>query len=99
MVTLVTVKAAVPVLVRVTTDGGLDVPTVWSANVTLVGENRMLAAIPVPVRGTVCGLPLALSVTVSVPGSTPTADGVNVTPMLHAAPAFMPLPQLLVVVE
>ncbi len=34
---------------------------------------------PVPVNGTVCGLPPALSVTVSVPVRAPTAVGANVT--------------------
>ena len=37
------------------------------------------ALVPVPVNGTVCGLPLALSVMVSVPMRAPVAVGVNVT--------------------
>src|SRR5271157_4488534 len=42
---------------------------------------------PVPVRGTVCGLPTALSVIVSVPVRAPTAVGANVTLMVQFAPA------------
>src|SRR6266581_1476618 len=40
---------------------------------------------PVPVNGTVCGLPPALSVTVSVPVRAPTAVGANVTLMVQFA--------------
>jgi hypothetical protein len=96
MLTLVTVNVAVPLLVRVTTKGALDVPTVWLANARLAGVNTTLAAMPVPVSGTVCGLVLPLSVMVSVPGKTPVVVGVKVTPIVHVAAEFTAVPQLLV---
>src|SRR5213082_2545082 len=51
---------------------------------------------PVPVRVTSWGLPLALSVILSVPVLAPTAVGVNVTLIVQLAPAASALPQLLV---
>ena len=71
------------------------VPTFWLVNVRDVGES-VTDATPVPVRLAVCGLPLALSVTVSVAVLVPPAEGVNVTLMVHRAPAASELPQLLV---
>jgi hypothetical protein len=41
--------------------------------------------LPVPVRLDVCGLPLALSETLSVPVRFPVAEGVNTTLMLQGA--------------
>ncbi|HMC60698.1 MAG TPA: hypothetical protein VKJ01_16025 [Candidatus Solibacter sp.] len=51
---------------------------------------------PVPVSGSVCGLPVALSVTVIVPLRVPEATGVKVTLMAHEPPEAPPVPQLLV---
>jgi len=48
------------------------------------------------VRATVCGLPVALSVTVMVPGWLPVAVGVKVTVMVQLAPAATEVPQVLV---
>ena len=53
----------------------------------LVGAKLALDAAPVPVRLTVWGLPVALSVTVIVPGWLPVAVGVKVTLMEQLAPA------------
>ena len=53
----------------------------------------MLAA---PLKLTVCGLPAALSATVSVPVRVPEVVGINVTLMVQLAPAATELPQLLV---
>ena len=61
----------------------------------LVGEKLTLAATPVPDSVTVCGLPVALSVTVTVPGWLPRAVGVNVTLMEQLAPAATEAPQVL----
>jgi hypothetical protein len=66
------------------------------AKARLAGVKTTLAAIPVPVSGTVCGLVLPLSVIVSVPGKTPVAVGVKITPIVHVAAEFTPVPQLLV---
>ena len=52
--------------------------------------------VPVPLRLTVCGLPVALSVLVRVPVRFPVAVGVKVTLIVQLAPALSALPQLLV---
>ena len=62
----------------------------------LVGAKLAAGAIPVPERATVCGLPVALSVTVIVPGWLPAAVGVKVTLMEQLAPAATEAPQVLV---
>lgn len=54
------------------------------------------AVVPVPVRLAVCGLLLALSVTVSVPDRLPTTVGVNVTLIVHFAFSATDAPQVLV---
>ena len=61
-----------------------------------MGKKLALGATPVPVRLTVCGLPVALSVTVMVPGWLPVAVGVKVTVMVQLAPAATDVPQVLV---
>jgi len=61
----------------------------------LVGAKLMPGATPVPDKVTVCGLPLALSVTVIVPDWLPVAVGVNVTLMVQFAPAATDVPQVL----
>ena len=50
-------------------------------------------AIPVPVSGTVCGLPAALSVTLTVADRAPVVVGVNVTLMVQLVPAASVEPQ------
>src|SRR5437870_2660263 len=73
---LVMFNEAVPLLVRVTDCAALLVPTSWLAKAREVGEGltaRGLAALPVPVRITVCGLSLASSVMVIVPVRVPVA--------------------------
>jgi len=62
----------------------------------LFGAKLTLDAAPVPERATVCGLPVALSVTVIVPGWLPVAVGVNVTLMEQLAPAATEAGQVLV---
>ena len=46
-----------------------------------------LPATPMPLRGTICGLPGALSVMLSAAERVPDAVGLNVTLMLQLAPA------------
>jgi hypothetical protein len=65
------------------------------ANAILPGET-LTGAEPVPVRLTVCGLFVALSVNVKVPPTAPTVVGENVTPTVQEAPAAILAPQLLV---
>jgi hypothetical protein len=55
--------------------------------------------VPVPVRLTVCGLPGALSVTVTAADRAPVAVGEKTTTMLQAAPAASELPHVLVCVK
>ena len=64
--------------------------------VKVVGAKLALDAAPVPVRLTVCGLPVALSVTVIVPGRLPVTVGVKVTLMEQLAPAATEVAQVLV---
>ena len=64
--------------------------------VRLVGAKLTLDATPVPVRLTVCGLPVALSLTVIVPGWLPVTVGVKVTLMEQLAPTATEAPQVLV---
>src|ERR1035438_2761432 len=47
---LVIVKAALPVLLRVTACTALAAPTAWPAKVRLLGERLATAAVPVPAR-------------------------------------------------
>src|SRR5437868_12742079 len=58
----------------------------WLPNVSedgLMVAMGAVAAMPVPVSGTVCGLPLASSVIVIAPVRVPVAVGVKVTVMVH----------------
>ena len=71
-------------------------PTTWLANVRLVGERLTAGAAPVPVRLTVCGLPVALSARVRDAVRVPLAAGVNVTLIVQLFPATTLDPQLFV---
>ena len=51
-------------------------------------------ATPVPLRGTVCGLPVALSTMVTLPVRGPATSGVKVTSIVHEPPAATDGPQL-----
>ena len=72
----------------------------WLPNARAVRE-RLAAGeppveAPVPVRLTVCGLPAALSLTLSVALLVPLTVGENVTLMVQLAPWATELPQLVV---
>jgi hypothetical protein len=97
----VRLKAAVPEFVSVTVCAVLVLTTVSAANVRLAGVSVTAGAVttvfaPVPSNATVSGEPVALSATVSVPVRAPATVGVNVTEILHLAPAATLVPQLLV---
>lgn len=69
-------------------------PTATLPKLNAVGER--LTMVPLPDSETVCGLVLALSLTLSVPVRLPITVGVKVTLMVHLAPPAKLLPQLLV---
>ncbi len=97
-VRLVRLKAALPVLVRVTVCAALVAPTDWFPKARLVGERLATRAVlaPVPERLTVWGLPLALSAMRRVAVRAPLAEGVKVTLTVQLPPAATELPQVLV---
>ena len=71
-------------------------PTVVEANVRLVGERVTVsgAAAPVPLRATVCGVPVALSATESEAVSVPVAAGLNSTETVQVALAANVVPHV-----
>jgi hypothetical protein len=81
-----TVKEVVRWFVSVTVRAAGVVPTVALPNLRLAGET-VTGTEPVPVRLTVCGLLVALSATVRVPGSDPRMVGVNAMRIVQVAPA------------
>jgi len=87
-VILVMFSVAVPLFVMVTLAVALVVPVRWLPNGTLTGANVTADAVPVPVRGTVCGLPEALSATLTLADRAPVAAGLNVIPTAQFDPAF-----------
>ncbi len=96
---LLMLSVAVPLLVSVTACAALVVPTCWLLKVSVVLERvtaGAVAATPVPVRLTLCGLPAALSVIDTVPVRVPVAVGVKVTLMVQLAPATTEAPQVFV---
>ena len=74
---LLMLSVAVPLLVRVTAWAELELPTGTVENVRFVGVNTTLRLVPVPERLTMCGLPGASSVTVTVPVRVPVVVGLN----------------------
>jgi len=89
-------KVALPELVTVTVWAVLVVPTFWPANVRLPVDRPTAAPVPVPVKVALCGLPLALSETLTVPVRLPMAAGVKVTLIVQLPPAATEVPQVLV---
>ena len=87
-----TVKVVVPTLVSVTVCAGLVVPMGTMPKFRMARER--LAAVPIPARLTFCGLPAALSETLSIAVRVPDAVGLNVTVMLQLAPTASELPQV-----
>ena len=95
---LVMLKAALPVFESVIAWAALVVPTFWLANVNEVGDRDAVEVdveTPEPVRAAVCGLPVALSVTVTVAVLVPDAVGLNVTLIVQVPPAATDVPHVL----
>lgn len=76
-----------PVLDTVTLDVALVVLMVWFPNTMFAGARLATGTVPVPVRGTVCGLPVALSATLTLADRAPVAVGLKVTPTAQLNPA------------
>jgi hypothetical protein len=86
-----------PVLDRVIAWLALAVPTVCEANIRLVGARLTFGAVealPVPVSGTDCGLPVALSATDRLAVSVPVAVGLNSMETAQFAPDASELVQV-----
>jgi len=73
------VRLAVPVLAMMMGVTALLVFTSWLPKLTATGLTPKTGAMPVPLRGTLCGLPAALSVIDSETARLPLAAGVKVT--------------------
>jgi hypothetical protein len=86
------VKLVVPTLVKVTIFAELVVPVATVPKFKLVGDS--FAVVPIPLSGTCCGLPLALSVRLSAALRVPVAVGLNVTLIVQVAAAASELPQV-----
>jgi len=77
---------------NVITFGALVVPTFVAGNLNAIGVSE-IAAVPVPVRVTDCGLLVALSVSVKAALLAPVAVGAKATPILQEELAAMLVPQ------
>jgi len=82
----VNVRLPLPELVRVTVWELLVVPTGSDGKVG-AADKLTVGPVPVPLKLTVCGLPLALSVSERLPERLPVALGVNVTLIAQLLPA------------
>jgi hypothetical protein len=88
----VMLKVVVPTFVSVTVMAALVVPTVTDPKFKLVGKS--FAVVPIPLRLTFCGLPAALSLTLSAALRVPVVVGLNVILIEQLAPAASELPQV-----
>jgi hypothetical protein len=95
-VTLVIVSVALPIFVSVTVCGRPEVPTYWLGKGTFDGDKLTPEPLPKLVKAAVCGLPGALSVTLSEALAFPNAVGVKVTVMGQLPPGGREVPQVLV---
>ena len=77
--TVVIVSAILPVLVKVTLCGRLELPTYWSGKLMLEGVRVTSAPKPVPVRGTVIAWLKELLATLIAALRAPGTTGVKVT--------------------
>ncbi len=93
------VSVMLPVLVKVTDCAALVKPDNRAGKLSEAGDKLTHGPIPVPVRLTICVLPLTpplLSLMVTEPVSGPGATGEKVTVTIQVPPAATLLPQLLV---
>jgi hypothetical protein len=83
----------VPELVSVTLTGAVVRPMVLVPNPTLAVESVAPSVTAVACSGMLCGLPGALSETLSVAEKSPALDALNVTAIVHAAAAAIVPPE------
>src|SRR5437870_2346969 len=93
------VRVAWPVLGSVAYLPALVVPTASFPTASEVGERLATGVVvvdetPLPLMTTVCGLPLALSVTATLAVRAPVAAGLNVTLIVQLVPAAKLAPQV-----
>jgi Na+-transporting NADH:ubiquinone oxidoreductase subunit NqrE len=88
----VMLMAVVPTLVSVTVFAGLVVPMATVPKFRLVGKS--FAVVPIPPSVTCCGLPAALSLTLSAAVRVPLTVGLKVILILQVAPAANELPHV-----
>lgn len=87
-------KDVLPVFLSVATWAALVVPIFWLLKFRLATVKLAKGPFPVPVKLTVCGLVVALSVKVNEALRVPEPDGVNVTLILQLPFAANELPQV-----
>ena len=90
-----TVSGPVPALLTTTSCTALLDPTACASKSREPGDTigtAVTPAAPVPLNGTVRGLPGALSTITRLPGRGPAASGVNVTLIVHEASAASAVP-------
>ena len=92
----VSVTAPVPVFFTVTNCAAVVEPTDVDAKARLAGDSETVnvAAVPVPVRATVCGEPVALSATDRLAVFAPADAGLNSTETVQLADAASEVPQV-----
>lgn len=81
-------SVALPVLLSVTVSAVLEEFSAWLPNVRVVGASDATgagAAVPVPLRATVCGDPDALSLMETAEFRLPTVEGANFTVITQLA--------------
>lgn len=93
---LVMLMVAFPVFDKVTARELLVVLITCAPNAREVGDSCAAGLVPVPVSGTVCGLPLALSATETEALRAVADVGVKVTLMVQFAPAARVVPHVFV---
>jgi hypothetical protein len=90
----VTVNGPVPVLFTLICWAPLVVPTVWTPNVSAVGDRVTVGCPALPLKVTACDAMLPPNAAVSTPVRGPATDGVKITLTSHSCPAATPTAQL-----
>src|SRR5271170_3514385 len=89
-------KLAFPELVRVTDCAALVLSRFWFPKAMLAAERLADGPLPVPVRATVCGLPVRLSAMLTEAVRVPATVGTKATEIVQLAATAREAPQVLV---